>query len=486
MIRRLPSKLVLLAGVWGLVWVSTAAVNGAASPNVLLLIADDMNSWLLGDPARYAGKVIAPNLLQLAGSGVNFARAYTTAPVCSPSRTAFMSGMAPWTSGHYQNALKVDDSKPLKKAVSLATLFKNAGYSTRGYGKITHGWDQRQGWDEHVGHKRDPAPPGAPLTAVGRGEHDWGPIHLAEEEMNDTQNVNRAIAALQGEHDKPFFIACGTFNPHMPWYVPQKYFDLFPLEKIVLPAIKEDDLDDLPPTGVRVARSGSADRTLAAGLLPSAVQAYLATTAYVDAQMGRILDALDRSPHRDNTIVVFLSDHGFHLGEKRHWQKTTLWEEGTHCLLMFRVPGLTPDGGVSRRFVSLLDLYPTLAELCGIQPPAYLDGRSLMPLLKNPDARWPSTAITGLADKSNPTAAYISVRNELGRYIRYVSGEEELYDTARDPHEWTNEISNPEHANLLTTLRAALPPAARIAPPLRSALPDKKDRKERSKRNKKR
>ncbi len=463
-----------------------AVAEASTKPNVLLLIADDMNSWLLGDPARYAGRIVAPNLLKFADSGVNFARAYTTAPVCSPSRTAFMSGMAPWTTGHYQNALKVDDSRPLKQAVSLATFFKNAGYSTRGYGKITHGWDQRQGWDEHVGHKRDPAPPGAPLTSVGRGEHDWGAIHLAEEEMNDTQNVNRAIAALERDHDKPFFIACGTFNPHMPWYVPQKYFDLFPLEKIVLPAIKEDDLDDLPPTGVRVAKSGSADKTLAAGLHASAVRAYLATTAYVDTQMGRILDALDRSPHKDNTIVVFLSDHGFHLGEKRHWQKTTLWEEGTHCLLMIRAPGVTPRGRVSQCFVSLLDLYPTLAELCGIEPPKYLDGRSLTPLLKNPDAPWRSAAITGLADKRNPEDAYLTVRNELGRYIRYVTGEEELYDTTRDPHEWTNEIGNPDYATVLQQLRAALPPTAKIAPPLRSALPDKKARKERTKPKKRR
>ena len=447
--------------------------------NVVLLIADDLNSWLLGDPDRYTGKVIAPNLHKLASTGVNFRRAYTTAPVCSPSRTAFMSGMAPWTSGHYQNSLKVDDSEPLKRAVSLGTFFKNAGYTTLSYGKVTHGWDQKDGWDEHIGHNRDPNPPGYPLTSIGRGEHDWGPIHLAEEEMNDTTNVNRAIEALQRDHNKPFFLACGTFNPHMPWYVPQQYFDMFPLDEIVLPEIKEDDLDDLPPIGAEIADSKTLKKMREAGLHKSAVQAYLAATAYVDAQFGRVLKALDNSPHRDNTIVVFISDHGFHLGEKHHWQKTTLWEEATHCLLMMRVPGMTPKGQASQRFVSLLDLYPTLAELCDLKPPAYLDGRSLVPLLKNPDAAWKSTAITGLADKQNPRGAYITTRNELGRYIRYEAGQEEYYDTSKDPHEWTNEIANPLYAGALKKMRAALPPDSKIAPALRSGLPDKKARRER-------
>ena len=187
-----------------------------------------MNSWLLEDPNRYPGKVVAPNLTKFAASGVNFTRAYAAAPVCSPSRTAFFSGVAPWKSGHYHNTPGASTSEPLNHALSLAGFFKRAGYTTAGYGKITHGWDQREHWDEKIGHKRDPAPPGAPLTPVGRGEQDWGPIHLAEEEMNDTLNANYAIRQLHQKHDQPFFLACGTFNPHMPWYVPKKYFEMFP------------------------------------------------------------------------------------------------------------------------------------------------------------------------------------------------------------------------------------------------------------------
>jgi arylsulfatase A-like enzyme len=187
------------------------------------------------------------------------------------------------------------------------------------------------------------------------------------------------------------------------------------------------------------------------------VQAYLATTTYVDTQIGRVLDALEKSPYKDNTIVVFLTDHGFHLGEKHHWQKTTLWEEGTHTLLMFRAPGVTQAGGVSERFVSLQDIYPTLAELCKLTPPDYLDGRSLVPLLKDPKAPWESTAITGLCDKGKTDLAYISIRHELGRYTRYGAEEEEFYDTTKDPHEWTNQIANPEYAATVKKLRALVP-----------------------------
>ena len=436
--------------------------------NVLFLAADDLNSWMLGDTNRYAGKVVAPNLRKLADSGVLFTRAYTAAPVCSPSRTAFFSGVAPWTSGHYHNTPGASQSEPLNNALSLAGCFKRAGYSTAAYGKITHGWDQREHWDEKIGHKRDPAPPGAPLTAVGRGEQDWGPIHLAEAEMNDTLMVNHAIKQLQKTHAKPFFIACGLFNPHMPWYVPQKYFDMFPLDEVTTPALKADDLEDVPPLGRELTeRKGKyVDAILQAGLHKQGVQAYLATTAYADAQMGRVLDALDKSPYRDNTLVVFLTDHGFHLAEKHHWQKATLWEEATHSLLMFRVPGVTPAGGVSPRFVSLLDIYPTLTELCGVQAPSYLDGRSLVPLLKNPRAAWQSTAVTGLTSKGGPWYPYISIRNEMGRYIRYMDGQEEFYATTRDPHEWTNMIDSAEYSATVKRMRAAVPSLSDMSTPM--------------------
>jgi arylsulfatase A-like enzyme len=262
---------------------------------------------------------------------------------------------------------------------------------------------------------------------------------------------------------------------------------MYPLDQIVLPELKSDDLDDLPPLARAVSGGpGSfADKVIKSGKHKEAVQAYLATTTYVDTQIGRVLDALERSPHKDNTIVVFLADHGLHLGEKLHWQKTTLWEEGTHTLLMVRAPGVTQTGGVSERFVSLMDIYPTLAELCGLRPPAYLDGRSLVPLLKNPKAPWESTAITGLCDKSTTDLAYISIRHELGRYTRYGSDQEELYDTTKDPHEWTNQINNPEYTATVKTLRALVPSSEDAAQPLPSALTQERRESQKEKKKKK-
>jgi arylsulfatase A-like enzyme len=270
----------------------------------------------------------------------------------------------------------------------------------------------------------------------------------------------------------------------MPWYVPQKYFDMFPLDEVTTPAILENDLADVPPAGVKMTEDKAkyVDAIMTAGLHKEGVRAYLATTAYVDFHMGRVLDALEKSPYKDNTIVVFLTDHGFHLGEKHHWQKATLWEEATHCLLMFRVPGITPAGGVSQRFVSLQDIYPTLVDLCGLDRPDYLDGRSLMPLLKDPDAAWQSTAISCLTDKGTPEKGYVTIRNELGRYIRYQEGQEEFYDTKRDPHEWTNEIKNPEYAQVVRKLRGAVPAASDMTIPL-PCLMDAQGKETRTRKN---
>ena len=430
--------------------------------NVLFLVVDDLNTWLLGDTNRYAGKVVAPNIKRLADSGVIFTHAYTASPFCCPSRTALLSGVSPWKSGIYQNGRNTSESIALRSATSLPKLFKRGGYYTASYGKVSHGWDVRSDWNDHIPHKRDPVPPNAPLTPVGKGEQDWGPTHLREEQMRDTMYADAAIEQLQKKHDKPFLIACGLFHPHMPWYVPQKYFDMFPLDEVVTPEIKADDLDDVPPLGraLTAGKSKFVERLLEHGLHKQGIQGYLATTAYADAQIGRVLDALDKSPYRDNTIVAFMTDHGFHLGEKKHWQKGTLWEEATHSLLMFRVPGLTKAAGKSARFVSLQDIYPTLAELCGIEPPSCVDGRSLVPLLKKPNAKWKSTAISALYDM------YISIRTEQFRYIRYTDGQEEFYDCSRDPHEWTNQIGNPKYATEIKKLRASVPTLSKMSLPM--------------------
>jgi arylsulfatase A-like enzyme len=432
--------------------------------NVLLLICDDLNTWLLEDPDRYAGKVVAPNIKKLGESGVTFRRAYTASPVCCPSRTALLSGVRPWQSGLYNNGLDSSASAALNKATPLQGVFKKAGYFTASYGKVAHGWRQADTSDDRMPHRRDPIPPKAPFLAFTRGEQDWGPTHLTEAEMNDTKYADAAIAQLAKKHDKPFFVACGLFHPHMPWYVPQKYFDLFPLDEVKLPPLRENDLDDVPPLGQAITsgKSKFVDQVIAGKVHKEGVRAYLATTAYADAQIGRVLDALDKSEYRDNTIVVFMSDHGFHLGEKHHWQKSTLWEEATHCNLLIRVPGTTKPKSVCERFVSLQDLYPTLMELSGLKPPTPVEGRSLVPLLKDPKAEWESTAITAFGDR------YITIRTEKYRYIRYRENEEELYDHSKDPHEWTNQIKNTDYTAELERLRSKVPALKDMAPMLKS------------------
>ena len=473
MIKFKGHRLYLLLAI-SLVLLLCAHSNACASTsdkplNVLFLVIDDLNTWLLGDTDRYNGKVVAPNIRRLADSGVLFKRAYTASPYCSPSRTALLSGVSPWKSGVYDNGVNTSDSPALQNATSLPELFKQAGYYTASYGKISHGFDTRESWDERIPHKRDPVPPDAPFLPFTRGEQDWGATHLEEREMGDTTYADAAIKQLEKMHDRPFLVACGLFHPHMPWYVPQKYFDMFPLDEVTTPELLDNDLDDVPPLGraVTEGKRKFVDQVLEHGVHKEGVRAYLATTAYADAQMGRVLDALEKSPYRDNTIVVLMSDHGFHLGEKNHWQKATLWEEATHCLLMFRVPGVTPEGGVSKRFVSLQDIYPTLAELCGLKALDYVDGRSLVPLLKQPDAEWKSTAISALYDR------FISIRTEQFRYTRYSKDQEEFYDYSNDPHQWINQINNPEYATAIKRLQAQLPTHAEMCP----KIPSRKDSK---------
>lgn len=427
--------------------------------NVLFLCIDDLNTWLLDDPNRYTGKVVAPSIRKLAAQGTVFRRAYCAAPKCSPSRTAVLSGVAPWRSGIYQNSQIVADSPVLKQATPLPKLFRDNGYFTASAGKVSHGYDVRDAWDERVPHKRDPVPPNAPLSKIGRGEKDWGATHLDESEMGDSRYADFAIAQLERKHDKPFFIACGLFHPHYPWYVPQKYLDLYPLEELVLPALQEGDLADVPPEGVALANQLAHEKIITADEYRPALQGYLASTTFADAQMGRVLEALEKSAYRDNTLVVLWSDHGFHLGEKSHWAKSTLWEEATHALLMMKVPGVTQLNQSCHRLVSLLDIYPTLVELCGMPAKGQLDGQSLVPLLKDPAQPWDRPVMSGFLDMWK-LDVHLTVRTEHFRYTRYGKGGEELYHCRQDPHEWVNLVNNPVYEAVRKRHAALLPAPA--------------------------
>ena len=463
-------KLLALIVVFGAVIDSSISAHAAAGnqpANVLLLIVDDLNTWLLEDPTRYAGQVVAPNIQRLAKEGVLFHNAHTASPVCSPSRTAFLSGVAPWKSGVSRNGVKVGDSKVLRGVPSLFKTFQDQGYWIAKFGKVSHGYDTGVEYDASMNHKRTPPPPGAPLNGIARSasgkltERDWGPTHLEESQMSDKLLADAAIKAIRRKHDKPFFISCGLLHPHYPWYVPQAYLDKYPLDAIELPPVRKNDLRDASKVGQSLVNLGWDQKIQDKGLTKQAIRGYLASVTFSDAHIGRVLNALDNSPHRDDTIVILISDHGFHLGEKQQWTKATLWEEATDSVMMFRVPGVTMANQVCLRPVSLLDIYPTLIDLVGWSKPDHLDGESLLPLLKDPQSPRTQPAIT-VYD------GHMSVRTETHRYIRYWDGTTELYNRIKDPHEWVNQTDNPKFRDIKATLAGYLPPHDQVTQPLPS------------------
>jgi arylsulfatase A-like enzyme len=248
------------------------------------------------------------------------------------------------------------------------------------------------------------------------------------------------------------FLACGPFRPHLPWYVPQKYFDFYPVDKITLPTVRDDDLDDVPPLGVKMARpDGDHRKVIQSNNYHKAVQGYLASITFADAEVGRLVEALDTSEYADNTIVVLWGDHGWHLGEKLHWRKFSLWEEADRAPLLMIAPGVTKPNGRCPRTVSFMDIYPTLADLCELPVGEHLSGKSLRPLLENPQAPWERPAITTHGRNNH------AVRSERYRYIRYSDGTEELYDHENDPMEWTNLAGNTEMAAVKQELGKWLP-----------------------------
>ncbi|MCP5111821.1 MAG: sulfatase, partial [bacterium] len=384
-------------------------------PNVLFIAADDMNDWT-ASLGGYAGTVHTPNQQRLAGQGVEFTNAHCASPVCNPSRTALLLGLRPTTTGVYNNQHWWRPAHP--DVVTIPMHFRAHGYAAGGAGKVFHhtaGANPPDMWDDYFPQvfddhwdKTNPlnypwveageAPPGFPFNQIQPFSHefDWGSLPIAESEYGDSMAVKWTVDFLNRAHDKPFFAGVGTFRPHIPLYVPSRYFDMYPLEEIQLPEVPEDDLDDVPPEGRELARARRADllKTKEAGQWKQLIQGYLASITYADAQLGRLLDALDASPYRDNTIIVYWSDHGWHLGEKNHIHKGTLWEEATKVPFIMRAPGVAPAGVRCSRPVGLIDIYPTLIELCGLTQKPELDGHSLAPLLRDPSAEWPYPALT--------------------------------------------------------------------------------------------
>ncbi|MCP5116488.1 MAG: sulfatase [bacterium] len=280
---------------------------------------------------------------------------------------------------------------------------------------------------------------------------DWAPVVAEDSAMADGQVVGWAERQLARERDEPLFLAVGIYRPHVPWYVPEKYFDMFPLEEIELPKVLEGDLDDVPEAGKRNLRRKWQSWIVENNQWKKAVQGYLASIAFADVMVGRLLDALERSGRERQTVIVLWSDHGYHLGVKEHWEKFALWEQTTRVPLIFVAPGITSEGARSKRPVSALDIYPTLAGLCGLPLPGHIEGRSLLPLLDDPDAEWNHAAVSTHLRNNH------AVRSERFRYIRYADGSEELYDHLDDPLEWRNLAGRPDYAAVTAGMRKWLP-----------------------------
>ena len=432
-----------------------AARSDEERPNVLFMAIDDLNDWVAclgGHP-----DVKTPNLDRLAQRGVLFTNAHCSAPACNPSRASLMTGLRPSTTGVYQNPQPFRPVLP--DAVTLPMHFMEHGYRAVGGGKIYHGgFPDPQSWEEYFPSQTqnkppDPMPENRPLNGIPKTAHfDWGPVDVPDQEMGDWKVADWARGELAREQPKPLFLGCGFFRPHLPWYVPRKYFDMYPPESVTLPNVNENDLDDVPPLGVQMARPDRDHKKVTeSDNWRKAVSGYLASISFVDACVGRVLDAFDSSAHTDNTIIVLWSDHGWHLGEKLHWRKFALWEEATHNVLMVVAPGVTQPGGRCSRPVSMLDIYPTLVELCGLEAKDGLEGQSLVPLLEDPGAEWERPALTTHGRENH------SVRSERWRYIRYRDGTEELYDHDNDELEWTNLADRPEHAEVKQELARWLP-----------------------------
>jgi arylsulfatase A-like enzyme len=433
----------------------SVSAQPAGTLNVLFIAVDDLNHWV-----RHLGRnpqAITPNIDRLAARGITFTNAYAAAPICNPSRAALLSGLRPSTTGVYDN--EIDWRPHIMREQTLITHFRTHGYMAAGAGKIYHGaFERSDEWDDYGAERGGGC---KPLNdTLGVGQIRFTPVSCGDEGISDYSIADYGIAQLQRNHAKPFLLTIGFHKPHMPWNVPKKYFDMYPLDSIQVPPYREDDLSDIPPGGVKMARGPAStspdvpsdhELILKSGRWREAVQGYLAAITYVDGQIGRVLDALDRSRYRDNTIVVLFGDHGWSLGEKHHWRKFALWEEPTRAPLIWVAPGVTKAGTTSNRIVDFMSIYPTLAELCGLPVPRHVEGVSIRKLLADPGAPSDRPALTTHGFQNH------AVRTTRWRYIRYADGGEELYDDMNDPYEWTNLANDKEHEALKAELAKAFP-----------------------------
>ena len=442
----------LFFGVFACGWASLWA---KPKMNVLFIPVDDLNHWV-----GYTGRnpqAKTPNIDRLSKMGVSFSNAHCSAPACEPTRASLFSGLRPSTSGCYLNGHLW--KKYVKEGICLNAHFKDSGYYVMGTGKTYHASGTSKAaiyeneWHEY---------PRLPKSSTGGASKFQGyfeplPLKMKDEDLGDWHSVNYCIEQLGKKRDKPFFLACGLIKPHLPWAVPQKYYDMFPRDTIKLPPHLENDFSDIPKFAHGVGTSGDHPKFLKSGRWKDAIQSYLATVAFVDVCIGRLLDAIEKSPHKDNTVIVLWGDHGYDVGEKK-FAKSALWEQTTRTPLIIHVPeklGGSPQAKTCAKPVSLLDLYPTLLDLCGLPKNPKNEGRSIAPLVRNPKAKWPYPAVITHSPHWHGTNH--AIRSEHFHYIHYGKGGEELYEVAKDPHQWHNLANDPTHATTKAKLKQWLP-----------------------------
>ncbi|MFC1761293.1 sulfatase [Planctomycetota bacterium] len=452
-----------------LAWLVSTNLCFGQKPNVLFIAVDDLNNWI-----GCAGneQAITPNMDKLASEGVYFSKAYCSYPLCGPSRASLMSSM--YFSELNTSKLQPDDLEVQERVTAMGsslmhTYLGKHGYKTMAVGKILH---------RHI-------PEGSVDLSGGRGSWDfvrdgqankvkinfdsddtmtdWGVYPHPEDQMSDSLAAQWAVERLGETHRAPFMLMVGFLRPHVPWYVPQKYFDLYDPNKLTLPPYDPNDWDDIPEAGLAQINGGypRTEWAIENGQWRNIVHSYLASISFADTKIGEVLDALEASPYKDNTIVVLWGDHGYHMGEKNTFQKHTLWDRSGVAPLIIKAPKMATNA-TCNSVVSLLDIYPTLVDLCALPANDKLRGRSLKPILEDPnylsDAKspaepnliWDHPAVT--YKKNHGAVQYGDLR-----YIKYDDGSQELYNHANDPNEWTNLVGDPNYADAIIALEKMFP-----------------------------
>jgi iduronate 2-sulfatase len=435
-------------------------------PNVLFIAIDDLNDWvgcMNGHP-----NAITPNIDKLAKQGVLFTNAHCQAPLCGPSRASIMTGLRPSTTGIYgmihDNDIRIDNPST-EDIIFLPEYFSNHGYQTMGIGKLFHTHAPTGVFDESGGRHPGfgPKPESrfvwdgigtSDQRYYGKTSTDWGAFPAADSLMPDHKSAEWGIERLNREYNQPFFLAVGFLRPHVPFYVPQKWFDLHPIEDIQLPPYNSSDLEDVPAIAKQIndlPMMPTTEWAIESGEWANIVQAYLACVSFVDHQVGRLLKALEESEYANNTVIVLWSDHGYRLGEKGTFAKHALWEEATNAPLLFAGPGL-PKGKIINSPAEMLSIYPTLLDICQLPTYKKNEGKSLLPaILSEENKNEKSVAVTTYGWSNH------AVRSSNYRYIRYEDGSEELYDHRSDPNEWFNLASFNKYNNIKKKLKGLLP-----------------------------